>query len=402
MKSARTKPSGAAPARPELSLRNDNNRRGAPPEAGKVHPQRAIPGAMAPPVVRILERLARQPTAPLHEHAVRAEAARVAREAGAAARLDAAGNLIVAPPGRRRGPPMWLVAHMDHPGLEVTGRGEARLLGGVAPAYLQRGVRLRFYSGDEPVPVRLRRFTKRGGRIAFESRAAGRLHRGDFGVFELEDFRLVGGRVHARQLDDLAGCAVSLSAMIRACADRRLNLKALLTRAEEVGFVGTLAAAEAGVIPGNAWVVSVETSRAIPGVEVGVGPVIRVGDRARTFDAVAENLLLSARDRLPKSKPVQRFLMSGGVCEATAWSLFGYRCTGVAIPLENYHNMGPRNRLAPEAVAVKDLATAVDLIELGARNVGAGVDRDARTRRRIQRYLRRYGGRLRASVKARP
>ncbi len=162
--------------------------------------------------------------------------------------------------------------------------------------------------------------------------------------------------------------------------------------------MGTLAAAEAGVIPRSAWVVSVEASRAIPGVEVGGGPVIRVGDRARTFDAVAENLLVAARDRLPKSKPVQRFLMSGGTCEATPWSLFGYRCTGVAIPLENYHNMGPRNRLAPEAVAVKDLATAVDLIEVAAREAGAGRTRDDVLRARVSRYLRRHGGRLRATA----
>ncbi len=353
--------------------------------------------ARLPSVVRILERLARQPTAPFHEHGVRAEATRIAREAGALVRKDASGNLIVSPPGRRRGPPMWLVAHMDHPGLEVVGRGEARLLGGIAPAYLKRGVRLRLVADGEAFPAKLRKFTKLGGRIRFESREAGRLHRGDFGVFELEDFRVAGGKVHARQLDDLAGCAVSLAVVARACEDRRLNLRALLTRAEEVGFVGTLAAAEDGVVPRNAWIVSVEASRAIPGVEVGGGPVIRVGDRARTFDAVAENLLVAARDELPRSKPVQRSLMSGGTCEATPWSLFGYRCTGVAIPLENYHNMGPRNRLAPEAVAVRDLATAVDLIEHAARRASAARTRDDALRARVLRYLRRYGGRLRTS-----
>jgi len=351
---------------------------------------------MVPPGVRILERLARQPTAPFHEHAVCAEATRIARAGGANTRIDPSGNLIVSPPGRRRGPPMWLIAHMDHPGLEVAGRGEARLLGGVAPQYLRRGTRLRLYHDGDAVPARILRFTPKTGRIRFGGGAGAR--RGDFGVWELEDVRVAGGKVRARQLDDLAGCAVSLAAVARACRDRRLNLRALLTRAEEVGFVGTLAAADAGVIPKNAWVVSVEASRAIPGVEVGGGPVIRVGDRARTFDAVAENLLVSARERLPKSKPVQRFLMSGGTCEATPWSLFGYRCTGVAIPLENYHNMGPRNRLAPEAVAGKDLATAVDLIELAARGAGAGRTRDDVLRARVSRYLRRYGGRLRATA----
>src|SRR3989304_1281572 len=138
---------------------------------------------------------------------------------------------------------MGLVAHMDPPGLEVTGRGEARLLGGIAPGYLRRGVRLRFYSEGEPIPAPLRTFAPKGGGIPVEARGGGK--------------------------------------------DRRLNLKALLTRAEELGFVGTLAAAEAGVIPRNAVVVSVEASRAIPGVEVGGGPVIRVGGRARPFEAGA-------------------------------------------------------------------------------------------------------------------
>ncbi len=350
---------------------------------------------MAPPVVRILERLARQPTTSFHEHAVAAEATRIARAFGAKVRTDPSGNLVLGPPGRRTGPALWLVSHMDHPGLEVLGPRQARLLGGVFPPYLKRGVRLRFHHGGEVIPARLVGFAKKTRRIRFDGGAGiERLRRGDLGVWELEDFRLTGGRVHARQLDDLAGCAVSLAAVARACRDRRLNLHALLTRAEEMGFVGTLAAASAHEIPRDAVVVSVEASRALPGVDIGGGPVIRVGDRVRSFDPVAENLLLAARDRLPRSKPVQRFLMSGGVCEATAWSVFGYRATGVAIPLGNYHNMGPRNRLAPEIVAVKDLATAVDLIELAARMAGAGIPRDERTKRRVLRYLRRHGGRL--------
>src|SRR3990172_6774296 len=50
---------------------------------GNVNPRGAVPAAMVPPVVRILERLARQPTAPFHEHAVCAEATRIARAGGA-------------------------------------------------------------------------------------------------------------------------------------------------------------------------------------------------------------------------------------------------------------------------------------------------------------------------------
>ena len=360
-----------------------------------VHPARAVPPAVPRPVLRILERIARRPTAPLHEHAVAREAARIARGSGANVRTDAHGNLVVRPPGKRSGPAIWLVAHMDHPGLEVIGTGTARLLGGVLPAYLRRGTRLRLYHDGDPIGARLLGYTKSTRTLRFGGGSKAR--RGDFGVWELEDFRTARGNVHARQLDDLAGCAVSLAALARAAATRTLNLNALLTRAEEVGFVGTLGAIESGVVPQTAWIINVEASRALPGVEIGGGPIIRVGDRSRTFDAGAEDLLLFARDRLPRSKPVQRALMSGGTCEATAWGLEGYRATGLAIPLGNYHNMGPRGRLKAEVVAVGDLATAVDLIEIACRNAPRGLTRVARERRRIGRYLRKYGRALRAS-----
>ncbi|HTD82036.1 MAG TPA: hypothetical protein VK723_07805, partial [Thermoplasmata archaeon] len=195
-----------------------------------------------PAVLGILERIARQPTAPLHEHAVIEEAGDVAREAGLRVRLDSYGNIVLAASGRRRGPAIWLVAHMDHPGLEVIGPGSARLLGGVAPQYLRRGTRLRLYHDGERTSARLIRFTRSTRTLRFEGGTNAR--RGDFGVWELEDFRVAGNLVRARQLDDLAGCAVSLAAMERIARSGSVNLHALLTRAEEIGFVGTLGAIE--------------------------------------------------------------------------------------------------------------------------------------------------------------
>src|SRR2546425_5671949 len=340
-----------------------------------------------PRVVRILEQLCRQPTPSCHEPAVRAEAAKLAGAFGTSVRTDAYGNLILAPRGKRRGPPIWLVAHMDHPGLEVVGPREARLLGGVRSTYFRRGVRLRFAHGGEVVPARVLSCAPRTRRFRLDS-GANALRRGDFGVFELGDFRLAADRVHARQLDDLAGCAVSLAAVDRAARRPSLNLRALLTRAEEVGFVGTLAGISEGLVPRNAWVINAEASKAIPGVAIGGGPVIRVGDRQRTFDRRAEDLLAAARERLPPSRPVQRALMTGGTCEATPWTVFGYRATGIAIPLGNYHNQGQEDRLRPEVVAVQDLATAVDLVELAATSVPRALRRDEALRGRVSRYLR--------------
>jgi len=284
---------------------------------------------------------------------------------------------------------------MDHPGVEMTGRREAVLLGGLAPAYFRRGTRLRFYHDGEAVPARVQRYSGTTYRFRLApSPEVDRLRRRDMGVFELEDFEVRGDLVHARQLDDLAGSSVALAAMERACRNRRLNLHALLTRAEEEGFVGTLAAIEQQEIPRSAVIINVEASKAIPGVEIGGGPVIRVGDRRKTFDPLAESRLLAARSKLPKSKPVQRWLMSGGTCEATPWGLYGWRATGVAIPLGNYHNQGPKNRLAAEIVSVKDLATAVDLIERAARDRFGAERWDDATRRMLGGYLRRLGPRF--------
>ena len=357
----------------------------------------------AAPVVRILERIARQPTAPLHEHAVLDEAARIARSFGASVRTDRWGNLILAPAGRRPGPALWLVAHTDHPGFEITGPRRAAFLGGVKASYFHRGLPVRFYRDGEVIHARLDRYAPSAQRLSLQDGpGVRRLRRGDFGVFEVEDFRLAGGRVHARQLDDLAGSAVALAVMERVCRSRRLNVRALLTRAEEVGFVGSLGAAADRRIPRDAWIVNVEASRALPGVEIGGGPVIRVGDRTSTFDGGAEALLQAARKGMPRGKPVQRFLMSGGTCEATVWNLYGYRATGVAIPLGNYHNQGPGDRIRAETVSARDLATAVDLLERAGRQARQGPGRGERLRRRVEGYLARYGGRLQASRTAPP
>ena len=351
---------------------------------------------MTAPVLRILERIARRPTAPMHEDAVLDEATRIARAFGGSTRRDRWGNLIVSPKGRRSGPALWLVAHTDHPGFEITGPGRAVFLGGVQARYFRRGVALRVYHDGEAFPARVGRYAPATHRLALRpGPEVRRLRRGDFGVFELEDVRVSRGLVHARQLDDLAGSSVALAAMERACRSRTLNLHALLTRAEEIGFVGSVGAAQDGRIQASAWIVNLEASRAIPGVAIGGGPVIRVGDRTSTFDGAAEAILRAARTRLPPRKQVQRFLMSGGTCEATVWNLYGYRATGVAVPLGNYHNQGPGDRLAAEIVSTADLATAVDLVEEAARRAREGVSEEDRLRRRVQGFLVHYGDRLR-------
>ena len=129
---------------------------------------------------------------------------------------------------------------------------------------------------------------------------------------------------------------------------------------------------------------SIESSAVIPGVSQGAGPVIRTGDAAYTFDAEAEQVLTAASERLAgrdQGFGVQRQLMSGGVCEATAFAVNGYRVTGIAFPLGNYHNATTHigdvdGGVDAEYIELSDFLGGVDLIAEAA----AGVSRRGETR----------------------
>jgi len=146
----------------------------------------------------------------------------------------------------------------------------------------------------------------------------------------------------------------------------------VFTRAEEVGLMGARLLAESGLLPKQTLVVSLESSRTLPGAEQGSGPVIRVGDAGMTFNADAESVLLKARETLQLQEGgfrVQRQLMSGGVCEASAFALFGYRTTGIAFPLGNYHNGAPDGTIQAEYIHVEDFIGGVRLIVEAARQM---------------------------------
>ena len=114
-------------------------------------------------------------------------------------------------------------------------------------------------------------------------------------VFDLPDFGIEGETIRMRAADDLAGCGAILSALERlVTTDAEADFYAVFTRAEEGGLFGARLMAEAGTLPKNTLVVSVESSPLIPGVAQGEGPVIRTGDRVYTFDADAEQVFSAA------------------------------------------------------------------------------------------------------------
>ncbi len=352
----------------------------------------------------ILRDLGGRPAVAFHEGLV-AEGIRSRLEAfGLQVRQDGFGNLVTRLPGDAEGqPPVALVAHMDHPGfeaVEVSRQGvTARALGGVPPVSLSAEVPVQLVMPD-------------GGRIAGETAGptgseSGRtvsvrmsgvpaLELPRPVVFDLTDFELDGDLIRMRALDDLAGCAAALAALRLLSGLNGLgDVYGVFTRAEEVGLVGARLLAEEGTLPRETLVVSLEASRTIPGAAIGGGPVIRVGDASLTFDAEAEAILIKAREELVDAMPefnAQRQLMSGGTCEATAFRYHGYRTTGVAFPLGNYHNGTPEGGVAAEYIHVEDFVAGVELVVHAARCVPRR--RESRPWRRMANLPEEYRRRL--------
>ena len=358
--------------------------------------------------LEILRDLGACPAISFMEEPVAAYVQRYLRGLGLSARGDGHGNLVVHHCGiseeRERQPPIAFVAHMDHPGFEALEReGEvliARALGGVPEACFTESVPVRIILPDGASP-RARTAGAYGARdnrmvsLTIPTKEALHPELPRAVVLDLPDFEFDGERVHMRALDDLAGCA-GILAGLRTLTSEKFSgeVYGVFTRAEEVGLVGARLLAQEGVLPEDTIVVSLEASRTLPGAAIGDGPVIRVGDASFTFDAEAEAVLLRAREELTESGPdfkARRHLMSGGTCEASAFRYHGYRTTGVAFPLGNYHNATPDGGVGAEYIHIDDFMGGVELIVQAARCVARR--QDSRPWRRMrelpEEYLRR-------------
>jgi endoglucanase len=301
---------------------------------------------------------------------------------------------------------------MDHPGFEVAAeRGGCvgmEIHGGAPRA--GRGASVRLFAPDriEGIPATVLADERRvRGRRWFSVRA--RCTGPTFAMWNLPPYRRAGHRVHARVIDDLAGCAAILAAMERLREQARGSgttpdagpggpsyTMACFTRAEEVGFVGATALATSGRIPRDAVVVSVEMSRMLPGAEPGRGLVVRVGDRRSIFDPDATQALTEVAAGIAAgdgSFRYQRRILDGGTCEATAFRALGYRATGLACPLGNYHNQGPRG-VAPEYIDIRDWRGLVRLIAAAAIRLPAALAGRLETRRRVMALYDAYKRKL--------
>lgn len=346
--------------------------------------------------LRLFRQLTRVPTAPFHERAVLERALGWARgNLGRSVRVRRLrGGAILHYAGAGPGPSLAFAAHLDHPGFSVLSSGprkaRARLLGGLPKDFLP-GARVEGFparpAGNRPCAVGTLGLPR--GEVYPVAWDAPPNARPAFAVNALTPFRLQGGWLDSRSIDDLLGCAVSLEALRRLVRARaRANVKVLLHRAEEVGFIGALDLALRRALPPGDSVLSVETSRRLPGAAPGKGPVIRTGDRLSLFDPALLGLLDDAALRLRRrGLPVQRRRLTGGSCEATAYQAFGYESAGVSVPLVNYHNRGAR-RIEPERVRAEDAEGAVRLLVEAARLFPDATQR-GRVRERLARRYRR-------------
>lgn len=339
-----------------------------------------------------------QPTAPFQESLV---IRRVQAELNAA-RVpyfqDPAGNLVLGASSKKdlfqklkpsiKEPLRVFVAHMDHPGFHgvkwiTPEKLKIQWHGGSPIEHLEgASVWIGDHQGFSNLHGKLTQVKMmEKGRPAIEQaevvfqNAEPSLHYPDaqqiFGGFK---FRAPiweeQGRLYTKAADDLIGVFAIAQQAIELWGStkkkkERAQFLGLLTRAEEVGFIGAIDHFKLGWLTGSRrpiLVVSLETSRALPGAEFGKGPIVRLGDRATVFDAGALQILTDlAQKHLPGKH--QRRIMDGGSCEATAATAFGLRSIGISIPLGNYHNQcfeggpdstGP-NGPAPEFVELSDI-----------------------------------------------
>jgi len=381
--------------------------------------------------LNVLRTVVDLPTAPFVEGYV-AEFIRrfVARRPSLRLRSDQFGNLLVryAPRGRikaqGRQRPILFAAHMDHPGfiarrmIDDT-RVYAEWRGWVQARYFLHE-KIAFYSGGEWIPATIEKVLPYKPRAIAKRFASRRkpsqadvppkailavskrpVTAGSPGMWRCRDASIRGRRLHCRASDDLSGVASILCALEE--IDRRgirCPCYALFTRAEEVGFAGALTAVDGKTIPKNVIVVAVENSKAIAGVALGDGPVLRVGDKATVFSPAATAYCQVVAEKLAqrdKTFRFQRKLMDGGTCESTAYCLYGYCATGICLPLVNYHNMDTEaRRIAPESIDVRDFLNLVRwFVALAESPLKLEIDNSQRgLSKRLNSLLRRHRCRL--------
>ena len=340
--------------------------------------------------LKILTDVCSIPTAPFAEQFV---VDYVRRFVAARPRLklsrDRHGNLLIELPAKGKSgakQPRWVfAAHMDHPGFVADRMLDDRTLaahfrGWVNIDYV-KGTKVRFFQrgGDgggagrdafaEVAGVVTEATSSTVDRLTVPDRVVVRLNRradverGSPGMFDQGAGRLKGKTFYSRGIDDQGGLAAAL-AMLDALHKKpppagAAPVAVLLTRAEEEGFVGAVAAVvEPKLLRKSDRLIAIECSAVQPYAPQGKGVIIRVGDKTSVFNSGLTYFLTQQAEALAKrdkSFAYQRALMPGGTCEATVYDAYGYTAAAVCVALGNYHNMDrAKKRIGPEYIDVGD------------------------------------------------
>jgi endoglucanase len=309
------------------------------------------------------------------------------RRSAVTLRRDRFGNLLLQRRSARSRSPIILTAHMDHPAFVVAKvidahRLEADFRGGVSDSFFVSGEpRVTLHHASGCTQGRIAAFRPasgrafKGARIEFDEPVSASA--GDAVTWSLGEPRadLEQDRFYAPVCDDLVGAAAGLAAfdaLMRLRGAHRPDVRLLLTRAEEIGFIGAIGACQSGLVPRRARLINLECSKSFADSPLGGGPIVRVGDKTSTFDpdlTYRVGQIASEIAQRDSQFHFQRRLMPGGTCEASAFQSFGYAATGLCLPLDNYHNMNDATGMIDaETISLSDFAAMVRLlIEVGKR-----------------------------------
>lgn len=324
-------------------------------------------------------------------------------------REDKTGNLIitraVGSKGRARSSarPIFITAHLDHPAFIVRAVAnddtiELEFRGGVHDPYFRNALIDIFDGDDRAHRARILNLDSQAkpfkrvvaqlqtpadsihpgdiGRWTFAAQASGRKRRSKKAAMQQLP-RIAGGLLHTFACDDLAAVAAAL-ATLDALQDHKdiQHIGVLLTRAEEIGFIGAIAVCKSKSISKRVRLICLENSRSFAESPIGAGPIVRVGDKMSVFNPTLTNqismLMMEYQKDHPKFK-WQRKLMPGGTCEATTFSAFGYESTCICLPLGNYHNMididgvlagdkAQPAKVGPEFISIDDYHGMIEML----------------------------------------
>jgi len=331
----------------------------------------------------------------------------VKKQSGIALGYDKFGNVLLTQTRKSSKKPIYITAHLDHPAFVVRKQIddlhlEMEFRGGVNDAYFV-GAKVEVFDNDDNSYIgtiqSLNPKAKPFKRVIVKLKkgVAGILLKDDIARWKFNPPIVKNGLLHAPACDDLAGVAAALCALDKIKKLPALgHVGVLLTRAEEIGFVGAIAAAKNKSVPKSSRLLCLETSRSFSESPIGGGPILRVGDKTSVFGPDITNAASEIMNA-QKKFTWQRKLMPGGTCESTAFCEYGYLSTCLCLALGNYHNMKDIDgvlqknkpaKVAPEVISVNDFHGLVEMLKIICRDLDK--PRKASLRKALETRLKMY------------